>query len=95
MPMQNQKLDFLFIISTQMVAVNPYNEPFRYRISEEKYTFDRIDGSATIGRADGTFGFSLIQYDPNFDLFKENALTEIERIQSTTGILHEHLKMIT
>jgi chloramphenicol O-acetyltransferase type A len=47
--------------------------------------FDRIDGSATIGRADGTFGFSLIQY-PNFDLFKENALTEIERIQSTTGI---------
>jgi chloramphenicol O-acetyltransferase type A len=42
-----------------------------------------------------TFGFSLIQYDPNFDLFKENALTEIERIKSTTGILHEHLKMIT
>lgn len=77
---------FIYYLHKTLVAVNT-NEPFRYRISEDKiYICDRIDGSATIGRADGTFGFSLIQYDPNFDLFKENALTEIERIQSTTGI---------
>lgn len=77
---------FIYYLHKTLVAVNT-NEPFRYRISEDKiYICDRIDGSATIGRDDGTFGFSLIQYNPNFDLFKENALTEIERIQSTTGI---------
>lgn len=77
---------FIYYLHKTLVAINT-NEPFRYRISEDKiYICDRIDGSATIGRDDGTFGFSLIQYDPNFDLFKENALTEIERIQSTTGI---------
>lgn len=77
---------FIYYLYKTLVAVNT-NEPFRYRISEDKiYICDRIDGSATIARDNGTFGFSLIQYDPNFDLFKENALTEIERIQSTTGI---------
>jgi hypothetical protein len=40
------------------------------------------------------FGFSLIHYDPDF-VFKETALQEIERIQSTTGFSHEHLKMTT
>ncbi|SEA16222.1 chloramphenicol O-acetyltransferase type A [Flavobacterium gillisiae] len=77
---------FIYYLHKTLVAVNT-NEPFRYRISEDKiYICDRIDGSATIGRDDGTFGFSLIQYNPDFDLFKKNALTEIERIQSTTGI---------
>jgi hypothetical protein len=40
------------------------------------------------------FGFSLIN-TTNFDLFKENALTEIERIKTLLVFLHEHLKIIT
>jgi chloramphenicol O-acetyltransferase type A len=77
---------FIYYLHKTLVAVNT-NEPFRYRISDDKiYICDRIDASATIGREDGTFGFSLIQYDPDFDRFKEIALKEIERIQSTTGL---------
>jgi chloramphenicol O-acetyltransferase type A len=77
---------FIYYLHKTLVAVNT-NEPFRYRISDDKiYICDRIDASATIGREDGTFGFSLIQYDPDFDHFKEIALKEIERIQSTTGL---------
>lgn len=77
---------FIYYLHKTLVAVNT-NEPFRYRISDDKiYICDRIDTSATIGREDGTFGFSLIQYDPDFDHFKEIALKEIERIQNTTGL---------
>lgn len=77
---------FIYYLHKTLVAVNT-NEPFRYRISDDKiYICDRIDASATIGREDGTFGFSLIQYDPDFDHFKEIALKEIARIQSTTGL---------
>tara|TARA_R110000851_G_scaffold159157_3_gene302306 strand:+ start:107 stop:736 length:630 start_codon:yes stop_codon:yes gene_type:complete len=77
---------FIYYLHKTLVAVNT-NEPFRYRISDDKiYICDRVDASATIGREDGTFGFSLIQYDPDFDHFKEIALKEIERIQSTTGL---------
>lgn len=77
---------FLYYLHKTLIAVNN-NESFRYRISDDQiYICDRIDGSATIGREDGTFGFSLIAYDPNFDVFKETALKEIKRVQNTAGL---------
>lgn len=84
-----KKLDssfFIYYLHKTLVAVNTI-ESFRYRISEDTIEIhDTINASATIGRADGTFGFSLIEYNLSFDIFKETALAEIERIQTTTGI---------
>lgn len=84
-----KKLDssfFIYYLHKTLVAVNSI-ESFRYRISDDKIEIhDRIDASATIGRADGTFGFSLIEHNLSFDIFKATALAEIERIQSTTGL---------
>ena len=77
---------FIYYLHKTLVAVNSI-ENFKYRISEEKiYINDRIDASATIGREDGTFGFSLIEYHPDLNIFEKTALAEIERIQSTTGL---------
>ncbi|OIV42332.1 chloramphenicol acetyltransferase [Flavobacterium johnsoniae] len=77
---------FIFYLHKTLTAVNAI-ENFKYRIAEDKiYINDRIDASATIGREDGTFGFSLIEYNPDLTLFKENALAEIKRIQNTTGL---------
>ena len=77
---------FIFYLHKTLVAVNSI-ENFKYRISEGKiYINDRIDASATIGREDSTFGFSLIEYHPDFRIFEKNALAEIERIQNTAGL---------
>ncbi|PIF31943.1 chloramphenicol O-acetyltransferase type A [Flavobacterium sp. 9] len=77
---------FIYYLHKTLVAVNSI-ENFKYRIAEDKiYINDRIDVSATIGREDGTFGFSLIEYNPDFRIFEQNALAEIERIQNTTGL---------
>lgn len=77
---------FIYYLHKTLVAVNSI-ENFKYRIADDKiYINDHIDASATIGREDGTFGFSLIEYHPDFNLFKQNALAEIERIQNTTGL---------
>lgn len=77
---------FIYYLHKTLVAVNSI-ENFKYRISEEKiYINDRIDASATIGREDGTFGFSLIEYHPDLSIFEKTALAEIERIQNTTGL---------
>ncbi|HEX8015779.1 MAG TPA: chloramphenicol acetyltransferase [Flavobacterium sp.] len=77
---------FIFYLHKTLVAVNSI-ENFKYRISEGKiYINDRIDVSATIGREDGTFGFSFIEYNADFKIFESNALTEIERIQKTSGL---------
>ena len=77
---------FIYYLHKTLVAVNTV-ESFRYRISEDKIVVhDTVNGSATIGREDGTFGFSLIEYNADFNLFKKIALTEIERVQNTTGL---------
>lgn len=77
---------FLWYLHKTLIAVNA-TEPFRYRISEDKIiVYDRIDGSATISRDDGSFGFSLIEYDADFKMFSENALVEIDRVKNTPGL---------
>lgn len=77
---------FIYYLHKTLVAVNAI-ENFKYRISGEAIDVNQqIDGSATIGRADGTFGFSLITYHTDFEVFEKIALTEMERIQNTTGL---------
>lgn len=77
---------FIYYLHKTLVAVNTIAS-FRYRISNDAiYIYDQINGSATIGREDGTFGFSLIEYHADFEIFKQTTLAEIERIQNTTGI---------
>lgn len=77
---------FIYYLHKTLVAVNTI-ESFRYRISDDQiYIYDQINGSATIGREDGTFGFSLIEYNADFTVFEKTAQTEIERIQNTTGL---------
>lgn len=77
---------FVYYLHKTLVAVNKF-ENFRYRIiNNEIYIFEQIDASATIMRADNTFGFSLMTYSENLAVFNENATQEIARIQTTTGL---------
>ena len=77
---------FSYYLHKTLKAVNTI-EPFRYRISDDQiYICDQINASATIGRKDGTFGFSLIEYDSDFAVFKGITATEIDRIQTTSGL---------
>ncbi len=77
---------FLYYLHKTLAAVNTI-EPFRYRISNDQiFVYDRIDGSATISREDGSFGFSLIEFHTDFDVFSKNALLEIERVKNTPGL---------
>ena len=78
---------FAYYLHKTIVAVNTI-ESFRYRIIDDAiYIYDTIDVSATIMREDKTFGFSLIEYSPDFDVFAANTFQEIERIQNTSGLL--------
>lgn len=77
---------FTYYLHKTLVAVNAI-EPFRYRIADDKiFVYDRIDASATISREDGSFAFSLIEFDTDLAVFSKNTLEEIERIKNTTGL---------
>jgi chloramphenicol O-acetyltransferase type A len=77
---------FSYYLHKTIVAVNTI-EPFRYRIIDDAiYIYDTIDVSATIIRDDFTFGFSLIEYSPDFAIFSKRVAKETLRIQQTTGL---------
>jgi chloramphenicol O-acetyltransferase type A len=77
---------FLYYLHKTLAAVNK-TEAFRYRIENDAVViYDRIDASATISRDDGSFGFSLMEYDPDFNIFARGAIAEIARIKNTPGL---------
>ena len=74
---------FVYYLHKTLVAVNTI-ECFRYRINDDAiYIYDTIDVSATIMREDQTFGFSLIEYSPDFEVFEILDLSEISESQGT------------
>ncbi len=78
---------FVYYLYQTLKAVNEV-EAFRLRIENNQvWLYDRIDASATIARADGTFGFSLIEYSEDLEEFNRIAKTEIKRIQECSGLL--------
>ena len=77
---------FSYYLHKTLSAVNAI-ENFRYRIIEDEvYVFDVIDASATVMREDTTFGFSYMPFSEEIIGFAKTVQTEIERIQSTTGV---------
>ena len=77
---------FIYYLHKSILAIN-HIENFRYRIEEGKvYCYEEIHASATIMRADTTFGFSLMNFIDDVQDFKKMAQAEIERIQQTAGL---------
>lgn len=77
---------FVYYLHKTLVAVNSV-ENFKYRIiDKELYIYDRIDASATIMREDKTFGFSLIEFHPEIEIFHQNVVKETARIQNAPGL---------
>jgi len=77
---------FIYYLHKTLVAVNTI-EAFRYRVENDQVViYDTVDASATISREDCSFGFSLIPYNPEFDVFQQSAVTEIDRVKNTAGL---------
>jgi len=77
---------FIYYLHKVLIATNAV-APFKYRISGEQVEiWDRIDASPTISRDDGSFGFSLVMFDPDLQVFSEIVTTEIDRVKKTTGL---------
>jgi chloramphenicol O-acetyltransferase type A len=77
---------FIYYLHKSILAINTI-ENFKYRIEDGNvHCYDEIHASATIIRADKTFGFSLMNYIEGVHDFKIMAEQEMERIQQTPGL---------
>jgi len=66
-------------------VMKAFNQRFWYE--EGGYLYDVIDGSATIDRDDGTFGFSHIPYFEDLDLFLEKATEELIEVRTSHRLI--------
>jgi len=77
---------FLYYLHRALKAANQI-ENFRYRIMDnEVYLCDVINASPTIGRPNGTFGFSYIDHNENEEDFYQKAKEVIAEVQQSTGL---------
>jgi len=77
---------FAIYLHECMKAINEV-ENFKYRIIEDEvFEYDVINASATLLRADKTFGFSFINFSENFEEFNTNIENEKERIKLSTEL---------
>ncbi|MEL6718774.1 MAG: CatA-like O-acetyltransferase, partial [Bacteroidota bacterium] len=77
---------FLYYLHKSLRAANEL-EAFRYRIVEDKVIiFDQIDAASTIGRPNGTFGFSHMEYYEDFLEFEQYANQEVQKVRNGSGL---------
>jgi chloramphenicol O-acetyltransferase type A len=77
---------FHFYLYQSLRAANQIEE-FRSRIEDDKpVLYDSVNASATISRADHTFGFSFIPFVEDFKKFSSNVTEEILAVGKTSGL---------
>ena len=83
---ENNYSFFAYYLHKALMTVNKIDE-FRYRINEDNVIiYDEIHASPTIGRSDGTFAFSFINFNSDFEKFDKTLKKEIEAVQNSVGL---------
>ncbi|TBX68406.1 chloramphenicol acetyltransferase [Flavobacterium silvisoli] len=83
---ENEHSFFASYLHKSMIAVNSVEE-MRMRIVDRQIVlFDVIHAGATVGRADGTFGFIFVPFSPDFDVFNASLQKEIQAVHNSTGL---------
>ncbi|MEM9545161.1 MAG: chloramphenicol acetyltransferase [Bacteroidota bacterium] len=77
---------FANYLHKSLLAMNTVEE-MKMRIKDDRVViFDQIHASATIGREDGTFGFSFIHQTEDFYSFTGELKEETQAVQESTGL---------
>lgn len=77
---------FAYYFHKSMVAVNTVDELKLRIIDGQVIQFDTVHAGSTIGRPDGTFGFSFTPFSDDFETFNAVLQEEIKDVHETTGL---------
>ena len=77
---------FLYYLYQSAQAVHAV-DAFKLRIENGVvFLYDKIHISTTIGRKDGTFAFSFIPFEADWNSFVQHANNEIDKVKSGSGL---------
>lgn len=77
---------FAYYLYKSMVAVNSVDELKLRMVDDKIILFDEVHVGSTIGRTDGTFGFSFFHYSEDFKIFNGGLQEQIKIVQNSTGL---------
>jgi len=77
---------FAYYYHKSMVAINTVEELKLRIIDGQVIQFDTVHAGSTIGRPDGTFGFSFTHFSEDFETFNAGLQEEIKGVHATTGL---------
>ncbi|PWN71637.1 chloramphenicol acetyltransferase [Chryseobacterium phosphatilyticum] len=77
---------FAYYYHKSMVAVNTVDELKLRIIDGQVVLFDTVHAGSTIGRPDGTFGFSFTHFSKDFEVFNAELQKEIKEVHATSGL---------
>lgn len=77
---------FAYYFHKSMVAINTVDE-LKLRIVDDRIIqFDTVHAGSTIGRPDGTFGFSFTHFSEDFEIFNAALQKEIQEVHQSSGL---------
>jgi chloramphenicol O-acetyltransferase type A len=77
---------FAYYLHKSLLAVND-TEEFRYRTNgNDIILYDKVHAASTIGREDGSFGFSFIPHSSDFNEFCRKLNQEVKAVKESTGV---------
>lgn len=77
---------FSHYLYKSMIAINSVDELKLRIVDNQIILFDEVHVGSTIGREDGTFGFSFFYYSDDFTTFNKRLQEQIKTVQSSTGL---------
>lgn len=77
---------FAYYLYKSMVAINKVDELKLRMVDDQIILFDEVHVGSTIGREDGTFGFSFFEYSEDFKKFNEGLQNQINIVQNSKGL---------
>ncbi|AKK74117.1 chloramphenicol acetyltransferase [Chryseobacterium sp. P1-3] len=77
---------FAYYFHKSMVAANSVDELKLRILDGQVVQFDTVHAGSTIGRPDGTFGFSFTHFSADFEVFNTSLQKEIQEVHASTGL---------
>ncbi|GEN74552.1 chloramphenicol acetyltransferase [Chryseobacterium hagamense] len=77
---------FAVYLYKSMVAVNTVDELKLRIVGDQVILYDEVHVGSTIGRPDGTFGFSFFHYSDDFNVFNAGLQEQISTVHRSAGL---------
>ncbi|WP_343658433.1 CatA-like O-acetyltransferase [Chryseobacterium sp.] len=77
---------FAYYFHKSMVAINTIDELKLRIVDGQVVQFETVHAGSTIGRPDGTFGFSFTHFSEDFEVFNAALQEEIKGVHETSGL---------